>query len=103
MIPGCEVKAGVCLVGVQPVMSRAAMKVADVYKKFGRSCVITSGVEGKHSANSLHYEGLALDFRTRHLLETKHLALRQAVSEALGDDFDVVLERTHLHVEYDPA
>ena len=103
MIPGCEVKPGVCLVGVQAVMARGAMRIAQVYDSRGYPCVITSGTEGTHSPTSLHYQGLALDFRTRMVPTEKRAALRDSVSDALGDDFDVVLERTHLHVEYDPS
>jgi hypothetical protein len=102
VIPGVLLKAGVVALGMQAQMVRAAIEVAKVYERFGVVCVMTSGVEGKHSAKSLHYQGLAADFRTRHVPNDQRAALRQAVSDALGPDFDVILERTHLHVEYDP-
>jgi len=103
MIPGCEVASGrVCLIGVQPVMARGAMKLAGVYRQRGYFPVITSAVDGVHSPTSLHYRGLALDFRTRTVPADERQALRDAIAKALGPDFDVVLESDHLHVEWDP-
>ena len=71
-------------------------------KKAGRDCIITSARDGKHSTNSLHYVGKALDMRTRDLTDAQIQALAGELREWLGPDFDVVVERTHIHVEYDP-
>jgi hypothetical protein len=103
MIPGCEIKDNsVCLVGVQAAMARAAIVVARMYRQRGFTAIITSGVDGTHSAKSLHYQGLALDFRTRTVPVAARQPLRDAIADALGSDFDVVLEKDHLHVEFDP-
>lgn len=77
-----------------------------VFESFGHNCTVTSIVDGTHSANSLHYrngKGRAVDFRTRHLPnpETKE-RITEALRAAYGDSHDVVLESTHIHVEYDP-
>jgi hypothetical protein len=103
-----KLKPGVTLTGLQPQMALAAPIIADVYAVLGVDAVITSSNDGEHMAGSKHYEGLALDFRTRELSADDQQALLAMVREALGTDpanpgeFDVVLEATHLHVEYDP-
>lgn len=73
-----------------------------VAAQMGGQAYITSACEGEHGPGSLHPHGYALDFRIRDIPNAKRPALAEAVSEALGDDYDVVLEPTHLHVEYDP-
>ncbi len=84
---------------LQPVMLAPINVVAEA---MGGSAIITSACEGEHGPGSLHPLGLAVDFRIRHIPNEERPALAYAVSEALGDDFDVVLEATHLHVEHDP-
>lgn len=90
----------------EPVVNLIIQVVASVYDKFGYDTIVTSICDGAHSSNSLHYrdgKGRAVDFRTRHLPDqgTKE-AITQAISEALGPEFDVVLESDHIHCEYDP-
>lgn len=85
---------------------------------------LTSGVDGAHREGSRHYTGEAADFRRadRQLLADGRVrfadpsqAERQAavMAEQLGAPrrsatvwsgplYDVVLEGTHIHVEYDP-
>lgn len=61
---------------------------------------ITSGREGKHQAGSLHYVDLAVDMTyTPKSQQQQFVAI---LKKNLGDDFDVVDERTHLHVEFQP-
>lgn len=64
--------------------------------------VVTSGREGRHGAQSLHYVDRALDFRTRNLKNSTKRKVSMGMQIALGEDYDVVLESDHLHVEYDP-
>jgi hypothetical protein len=101
-------KDGVC---VQPVTVEAMMKVAVVYYRMGlhdtQAC-ITSVLDGKHMKGSKHYEGLAFDTRTwanskgkQMSLDEKH-KLATVIRQSLGRAFDVVVERDHLHIEYDP-
>ena len=97
-----QLKHDTNLTGVKPEMVMAAMVVASVYDAMGYSTVVTSACDGKHGRGSLHYVGLALDFRTRHVAAGEHDKLRDMVADALGPQFDVVLEETHLHVEYQP-
>lgn len=99
------IKEGVDLSGVKPEMVIAFIIMKDIFKRInhgGYSCTITSGREGKHKEGSKHYEGHALDFRTRNLPSYLHSGLEKQAKEDLGSQYDVVLHRTHLHVEFDP-
>ena len=67
----------------------------------GGEAVLTSTWEGKHSSGSLHYQHKAVDFR-RPSSVIDALAATGTIKRALGPDYDVVLEDTHIHVEFDP-
>lgn len=74
--------------------------------------VVTSISDGVHTTpQSRHYVGLAFDIRytrrrrggvlkTPQYKEAKLWAMR--LQAALGNDWDVVLKKDHIHVEYDP-
>lgn len=103
-----RLKPGVKLTDLKPQMALAAIIVRDVYASLDPncSCTITSANDSKHSDGSLHYYGRALDFRTHDFSGDKAL-LRAKIKEALGNDFDVVLEglgtpNEHIHLEHDP-
>ena len=64
--------------------------------------VLTSAKEGPHGENSLHYTGRAFDFRTRDLTDTEQENWATLCRLRLDAEFDVVLEKTHLHVEFQP-
>lgn len=64
-----------------------------------REPVITSTYEGTHSPGSLHYQHRAFDLR---LPEVSLSAIIPKLKEALGSDFDVIGETSHIHIEFDP-
>jgi hypothetical protein len=68
----------------------------------GKSYVmtITSGNDGKHMKRSLHYENKAIDIRIWDMKYPNGNWLM--IKKHLGKDFDVILEKTHIHIEYDP-
>ncbi len=83
-------------------MFKAAVVADGVYNKFGAELVITAGTDGKHMDGSLHYKGLALDFRTWNL-NGREKDVIDDLRKELGQDYDVVLEGDHIHCEFDPA
>ena len=65
---------------------------------------ITSANDSRHMTGSLHYENRAFDIRI-HNIVGGHPVARAWVARmalALGDDYDVILESDHVHVEYQP-
>ena len=63
---------------------------------------ITSGADGQHMHNSLHYANKALDFRIWNLVDASTINdWKERISLILGSDYDVIIETNHLHVEYD--
>ena len=98
-----KLKNNASLVGVRWEMFDAAVKVEECYQKLGFECVITSGSDGQHMKGSLHYKGLALDFRKRNVPIVMRPKLLKAIRQALGPDFDVVDEKDHIHTEFDPT
>ena len=96
-------KKGVSLRGLRTEMLVALSAIALVFKEsFDLDTVITCGTEGRHGKSSKHYTGHALDFRTRQLDAEHQKELASDVRLCLGDEFDVVLHSSHLHVEFDP-
>ena len=98
-----DIKKGVNMNGIQLVMRKVLVAAEKIWNGYGVTLVITSCVDGTHSAGSLHYYGLAVDLRSRSF-DSTDLARTAArrLQRALGDDYDVVIEKTHIHVEYDP-
>lgn len=96
-----EIKPGA---QIADIMWEGAVKIEAALKIVAPDvdCVITSRFDGLHSENSLHYKGLALDFRTRDLTFGQQHIWVALCEEALGPHWDVVLEKDHLHVEFDP-
>ncbi len=102
------VKPGVSIDTLNPVMNTALVVANEVTTRLaGRpQSVVTSTNDGQHMENSLHFVDLAFDQRRVDWpdFDNKPLAALQAneIRAALPDDFDVVLEPTHIHIEFDP-
>ncbi len=77
--------------------------VADVYREMGADAIATSCSDGTHSGGSLHWMGVAVDWRTHHLAdEVQRQLAADRCRDRLGRDYDVVLEQDHLHTEWHP-
>ena len=66
---------------------------------------ITSANDSKHGELSLHYKNRAFDIRIYNITGKVHFeaelwAARLAL--ALGEEYDVVKEKDHIHIEWDP-
>jgi hypothetical protein len=97
-----QIDNGATIAGLDIRMRPVLIAADRIWKKYGNELVVTCGLNGVHSAGSLHYYGLALDFRTRYFTATEKTAVEREMAADLGDDFDVVMHNTHMHVEYDP-
>lgn len=99
---------GAIMIVVKPKTIEGMYAIANVYKSLGKELTVTSVCDGKHKAGSKHYEGYAFDCRTWKNSTGVQMSLREkealanACRESLGEDWDVVVESTHLHIEYDP-
>lgn len=98
-----SIKEGVQLTQLHRRLVLALPTILAVMEIHGSDTTITSGRDGVHSEGSLHYTfpGRAIDLRIWHLDDAA--ATVKDLQLALGPDFDVVLEDTHIHVELDPA
>jgi len=92
------VKLGVDISRLSRECRRSLKKVDALFAALRSEAVVTSTYEGNHSPSSLHYANAAYDIRLAPDSVSGFVKLR----EALGKDFDVVLEGDHYHVEYDP-
>lgn len=95
-----SIKPGVRVRGLSNEILLAIMIAESVYRETEQSMVVTSLTDGKHSANSRHYTGDAVDLRLP--MPTTKLQIVSRLIAALGVDYDVVLENDHIHIEYDP-
>lgn len=96
-----DVKAGVQFEHVCAMVVMHSV-VCSVYEAFGYPVTVTSGSDGAHRPQSLHYSDRALDYRTRHVSVRDRARITEKLKKQLGAGFDVVLEEDHLHVEWDP-
>lgn len=97
-----NLKSGVIIKGIQPEILLGAIIVDGIFKESGQELVITSALDGTHMVGSKHYIGQALDFRNRDLDSNLQTIILDKMKVSLGLDFDIVLEKDHIHVEYDP-
>jgi hypothetical protein len=96
-----RLKKGVDVFGICPELVFGMLIVNQSFEEFNAECVLTSVTDGKHSPRSLHYKGMAFDCRTRDLAHGVADAIVDDIRAHLPQDWDVVLESTHLHIEYD--
>jgi len=101
-------KIGVSLAGLKLEMKPVMEVVEESFVGIaGVESCITSGTEWyKHKAGSLHFFGLALDYRIRHVKSNlKRNLIYKRIRFMLADispRYQLVVEKTHIHIEYDP-
>jgi len=99
-----KIKDGVIMQGLQLPMRQALIHANQVYTDHDRELVITSALDGTHSAGSYHYYGYAVDLRTRFFGSWREkLNIAQKIRDRLNtvsNKYTVVLEDTHIHIQY---
>ena len=95
-----KIKPGATIAGLDIRMRPVLIVASKVWQSLNQELVVTSGLDGTHSPGSLHYYGLALDFRTRYFNDTQQDHAGRLLAEKLGDSFVVVDEGNHIHVQY---
>lgn len=104
-----KVKQTAKLKGLKAEMIPALIVAIDSYAIYGYDCVVTDGTGPSHSEGSLHFVGLALDFRMNDVHEIDRGKIVYRIKKYLSNEYDVVLEQfasnpanDHLHIEFDP-
>lgn len=103
-----SLKPGISIDGVKPETIMGLIIVASVLHEHGHGTVVTAGTDGKHMTKSLHYEGFALDIRSKHIEKTEDkIEVLATCKRALGVNFDILIENVgtdieHFHLEYQP-
>ena len=96
-------KLGANITNLCPELREKLYEIDRVFHLFtDREAVITSGNDGQHMQNSLHYADRAIDLRTWFIPTKTRKLLVNELKDRLGKNFDVVDEGNHIHIEYDP-
>lgn len=97
-----KIKSGVEISHISFALPRVMLIVyyAQLLSPEGYEVTITSGCEGKHSPRSKHHIGKALDLRIRDLPEGFAKTWARRLQRRLGDEYFVLLEETHLHMQW---
>ena len=98
-----KIKAGVIIQGLDLAMRPVLVEASRIWREYKQELVVTAALDGEHSAGSLHYYGLALDLRSRDFVEFEDESVAQDLRVALGPDFDVIVHKSHIHVEFQRA
>jgi hypothetical protein len=105
MIPPVSVKEGASIIGVSPELVLGLLVIAEIFRVHGVPLCITEATGGKHGPGTLHHIGNALDLRlpSRYTQTTRDDGtILYEIAQALGQDWDCVLEPDHYHIELDP-
>ncbi len=100
-----RMKKGVNLINLSTEMRNALPKICKACTWInGKDYIvtITSGNDGKHMIKSKHYENQAIDIRINDMEINRHVGTTLRIRKELGKNYDVILEKTHIHIEYDP-
>ena len=82
---------------LQTVMRKAQGRIAKIYNWKGHPLMISSRRDGEHMPGSLHYDGLAEDYK-----DPDKRVSKAEIKDAVGTGFDVIEYEWGYHVEHDP-
>lgn len=93
-------KSGVVVLGIDDrFFGELWESVGNIISKIAKATpTITAGKDGKHSTNSQHYLGLAVDVRIKDW-KCDVTTLARVIAMTLGSDYVVVQESDHLHIQ----
>ena len=97
-----KIKPGANIEHSTPAMVHAREVTERAFNDEDYILVVTSGNDGKHKEDSLHYENNAEDYRTRHIRGEIIPRIVARIKKELGTNYDVLFEGDHLHIEHDP-
>ena len=97
-----KLKDGIKILGLRPELNLALIIADKIWSNYNQELVITELTGGKHGTASLHYAGLSADLRTRYFTDEEKELVAKDLREALGENYDVVVEKTHIHIEFQP-
>lgn len=90
------------ILGVKPEILMGLMCAQGVYDKWKVEMVVTSCTGDKHGAYSRHYQGMAVDLRSRDIPADKRTAFLAGLRKGCGPEFKIILESDHFHMSYKP-
>jgi len=93
------IKAGVEISRLNREIRRSMPKVALILWSHREVFIITSTYEGNHGVGSLHYADDAYDCKSP---KENRLKCVNEIKVKLGKDYDVIDEKDHIHIEWDP-
>lgn len=93
---------GASMAGIKPESVIGMLVALSLFNELEQPFELSSGLEGKHGRNSLHFVGLAFDISARSIDPLAHGDITRHLVDRLGDEFDVVYERSHWHIEFQP-
>ena len=106
-----KTKEGVELEGLQPEALSAVATAQGIVEDLGGKFVVTDTLgddPGRKSkargskTDSRHFSGNAFDIRIRGMSVSIRKKVVAQLTKQLGSDYDVVLKKDHIHVEWDP-
>ena len=95
-----KLKQGVTITGIRPELILGLMVADTVLRENGIELVVTSITDSVHSFTSLHYAGAAADIRIWDMDDPQKII--SELKSAITSDFDVILEKDHIHLEWQP-
>ena len=93
-------KDGVKVQGIKTEIILALIIIEPIADEYGIDLTVTSARDGKHSINSKHKLGYAVDIRTRDIAEDRLSLFTQQIRSALTNEYYVALESDHIHIQY---
>ena len=98
---GVKFKTGVVLHLLRQPIVDLLNFLAKIAKEIQTNIIITSMNDGKHREGSFHYINLAVDIRIWNLPSFRTAENLTNLIRGLHENYDVILEKNHIHVEWD--